>query len=241
MTTPKVAIQARLWGLERVAADYKSVFDEVIQAGYDGVEARYALAEDESLPDYLASQPLELVALHANLGGFDPENPQRIDLERLLGQMNVLGSSYLLVSFGKRPHYTKWFELAAGVSEQCAAQEVTFCYHNHADEFLHTGFFDDLTAHGVALAADLAWVWRAGQDVGAFVDRYADAIKYVHVKDATMTAWRELGQGDMELHPLLERLKALTLPWWTVEQDSTEGEPSESSRISRDFLRQHGV
>lgn len=241
MSRPKIAIQARLWGLERVAADYRSVFDEIVQAGYDGVETRYTLVEDESLSGYLSSRPLKLVALHANLGGFDPENVQRIDLERLLERMNALGSRYLLVSFGKQADYTRWLELAASVSERCAAQGVTFCYHNHADEFSTDDFFDDLTAHGIALAADLAWVWRAGQDIGAFIDRYKDAIKYVHMKDATMTAWRELGRGEIALHPLLERLRALELPWWTVEQDSTEGDPLESSRISRNFLKQHGI
>jgi sugar phosphate isomerase/epimerase len=240
MAAPKIAIQARIWGLERVEKEYPQVFDEAIEAGYDGIECRSALLveQEDGLRKYLSSRELSIIALHANLKSFDTEDRKQI-LEDLLERMNRIGSKYLLVSMGRMPEYTKWFELAAKVSEQCAQAQVQFCYHNHAGEF-EKGyqFFDELTrSYKVALAADLAWVYRAGKNVEEFVERYAEHIKYVHVKDTKGEQWKELGEGEVNLKPILQHVAALNLPWWTVEQDSTDQEPMKSATISREYLK----
>ena len=236
--TPNVAIQVRMWGLDRLTTDYPQIFDEITEAGYDGVESRYALVAEEGLGEYLADHPLRLVALHANLKSFAPRAEQPVDIAWLLEKMNELGSEYLLVSLGEQPEYELWFELAARLSETCKARGVQFCYHNHAGEFAASeAFFDELTSYGISLAADLAWVWRAGENVVDFVERYKDFIKYVHVKDAAADAWKELGEGEVALGNVLPRVAELNLPWWTVEQDTTDRRPLDSARISRAYLK----
>ncbi|TNJ66995.1 sugar phosphate isomerase/epimerase [Paenibacillus hemerocallicola] len=242
MTTPQIAIQARIWGLANLHQTYPDIFTKALQCGYAGVESRWSLLDDmEGLRTYMSTVPLKLVGLHANLKDFDPLADKRIGLQELLDKMNVLGTSYLLVSFGKQKEYGRWFELAGKLAETCAASQVTFCYHNHAGEFEYPSFFDELTGqYGVPLAADLAWVWRAGRDPVEFIDRYAPYIRYVHVKDSTSGgAWKELGQGDIDLPQALRRVSALNLPWWTVEQDDTDKDPTESATISRAYLRNH--
>ena len=235
--TPNVAIQVRMWGLDRLATDYPQIFDEITEAGYDGVESRYTLVAEPHLGKYLADHPLRLIALHANLKSFAPQAEQPVDIAWLLEKMNELGSEYLLVSLGEQPDYGVWFELAARLSQTCKAHGVQFCYHNHAGEFAASeAFFDELTNYGISLAADLAWVWRAGENVVDFVERYKHSIKYVHVKDATADTWKELGEGEVALGDILPRVTELNLPWWTVEQDTTDRRPLDSARISRAYL-----
>jgi sugar phosphate isomerase/epimerase len=242
MTTPKIAIQARIWGLENINQTYPEIFDEAYKCGYAGVESRCSLLDDMTkLQTYLSSTPLKLVGLHSNLKDYDPNSDKCMDVSALLDKMNTIGIEYLLVSFGKQKEYERWFELAARVSETCAKSNVKFCYHNHAGEFEHEPFFDDLTGkYGVNLAADLAWVWKAGKDPVAFIDRFAPYIQYVHVKDTNAAGqWKELGNGDIDLSSMLKRTAELNLPWWTVEQDNTDRDPSESASISRAYLRNH--
>ncbi|MBB6732327.1 sugar phosphate isomerase/epimerase family protein [Cohnella zeiphila] len=237
---PRIAVQARPWGLGRVAADYPAVFDEMIAAGYDGAEGRYTLLEDEKgIAAYLDRRPgFSLIALHAGLSSFEGEAGAE-ELKRLLERMNRTGSRYLLASMGREAGDARWLERAGELSRQCADSGVQFCYHNHAEEF-EGGFrlFDRLTGeYGVKLAADVAWIHLAGADPAEFVDRYADSIAYVHLKDVRDGVWKELGDGEMALGPLLDRVAALRLPWWTVEQDTTERAPAESARKSREYLR----
>lgn len=242
MTSPQIAIQARIWGLDNLNETYPDIFDKASACGYAGVESRLSLLSDvKKLQSYLSSAPLKLVALHANLKQFDPEAENKIDLPLLLDRMNTVGAEYLLVSFGKQKEYGPWFELAGRLAETCAENNITFCYHNHAGEFDYPSFFDELTNdYGVNLAADIAWIWRAGADPAAFIDKYAPYIRYVHVKDATSGGeWKELGSGEVDLQRALHRTAALNLPWWTVEQDDTDKDPSESAIISRAYLRNH--
>ncbi|TDF98116.1 sugar phosphate isomerase/epimerase family protein [Paenibacillus piri] len=239
---PGIAVQARLWGLERTASHYTEVFDEILAAGYTGAEVRYTLLQEQEqgIVNYLQRKPqFSLVALHASLKGFDGAEAEEL-LPGLLERMNRTGTSYLLVSMGYERHPEPWFELAARLSELCDRYGVTLCYHNHAAEFTDgPAFFDRLTgSYNVRLAADLAWVHRAGQNVPAFIDRYAEWIRYVHVKDTIGEQWKELGEGEIVLRPLLERLAALQLPWWTVEQDFTDREPLLSAAMSRKYLKE---
>ncbi|QHT61179.1 sugar phosphate isomerase/epimerase [Paenibacillus lycopersici] len=239
---PKIAIQARLWGLDRVKREYAAVFDEMIEAGYDGAEGRITLLEDEEgIGRCLGVRPsFSLIALHAGLQQF-AEQEGKAGLDSMLEGMARLGSRYLLVSMGAEADRPQWLELAAELSERCASAGIQFAYHNHDGEFADGyGFFDRLAKqYNVKLAADLAWIYRAGHDPSAFVSRYADSIAYVHLKDVAGQQWKELGAGSVPLLPLLPRLDELRLPWWTVEQDDSERPAGDSAAFSRQFLREH--
>lgn len=239
---PKIAVQARLWGLDRVKREYAAVFDEMIEAGYDGAEGRITLLEDEEgIVRCLSIRPsFALIALHASLQQFGTPDGKR-DLEWMMERMARIGSRYLLVSMGAEADRPQWLELAAELSERCALAGIQFAYHNHDGEFTDGyGFFDRITSqYKVKLAPDLAWIYRAGYDPAAFISRYSDSIAYVHLKDVSGAQWKELGAGDVPLLPLLPRLDGLRLPWWTVEQDDSERSSVQSAMMSRRFLRGH--
>lgn len=239
MVTPKIAVQARIWGLNNLAADYPKIFDEVIRSGYDGAESRTSLLDEETgVLRYLSGHPsFTLIALHTGLKSFDTADRKGM-LEHLLERMNRAGCKFLVASMGRMTEYAKWFELAAEITEQCGKRQIQFCYHNHAGEFENGyQFFDGITRYNVALAADIAWVHKAGKNVLEFIDRYSPYIKYVHVKDYQGEKWKELGQGEVDLKPVLQRISDLNLPWWTVEQDDTDQDPTVSATISRNYLR----
>src|SRR5690242_15465771 len=103
MSQPQIAIQARIWGLERLNERFPQIFEEASSCGYAGVESRITLLNEiDALQAYLAAKPLKLVGLHANLKSFDPQADDALDLNAVLEKANVLSIPYILVSFGKQ-------------------------------------------------------------------------------------------------------------------------------------------
>ncbi|MGG3562974.1 sugar phosphate isomerase/epimerase [Neobacillus rhizosphaerae] len=247
MHSPKLAIQTRMWGVERIETDFPLIFNDVLEAGYYGVECRFNLVNDEEkLNTYLQQNPnLKIVALHILAESFHPDRPEE-DLNALLDRMNRFGIQRLIVTLLKKDsleEYLEWMEAISAMAKSCANKKIQLLYHNHDWEFDY-GYqlFDVINKDpNMQLAADFAWIFRANYSFKEFIDRYRETIKYVHVKDTANGQWKELGNGDMDLVSLLDELKKLHLEWWTVEQDETDKVPLESAIISRKFLQNLGM
>lgn len=244
--TPKIAIQTRMWGVERIESEFELIFDEVLRAGYHGVECRYTLVNnEEKLSTYLQSNNLAIIALHILAESFHPDHPEE-DLDTLLDKMNRLGIKKLLVTLLRKDsleEYLNWLKVISHIANKCAEKNIQLCYHNHDWEFDH-GYqlFDEMLKNrNINLAIDMAWVFRANYDCKEVINRFRERITYVHIKDTANSQWKELGNGDMNLPALIDQLKTLHLEWWTVEQDDTDRQPLESAVISREFLRGMGV
>jgi len=52
-----------------------------------------------------------------------------------------------------------------------------------------------------------------------------------------MREFRELGRGCVDIKAALDTALAAAPRWIITEQDSTKGDPAESARISRDYLK----
>lgn len=127
-----------------------------------------------------------------------------------------------------------------------AREGIRFHYHNHAFEFLPidgdlTGMdllIEGLDSSVVDLCVDVAWVHRGGQDPATFLRYHQDKIGYLHLKDTHADQWRELGRGDLDFDAIIPVIAEMPhVHWAVVEQDKTDGDPIESSRISREFLQ----
>ena len=117
---------------------------------------------------------------------------------------------------------------------------ITFGWHNHDFELapLPDGSvpLDHILASGIAWEADLAWVVRGGADPLAWIDRHAERLRAVHVKDiapqgekADEDGWADPGTGTMDWRALTDRLNRLGLAHWVMEHDN----PSDDARFAR--------
>jgi len=104
------------------------------------------------------------------------------------------------------------------------------------------------------LIADTAHLHLAGDDVLQTLERYGDRVIAVHLKDWTSRFGRspfrfargfnELGQGDLKelLQSVVAYLQRADYRGWIiVEQDTPNGSPIDSARISREWLSQRGL
>ena len=118
---------------------------------------------------------------------------------------------------------------------------LTFGWHNHAFEFAPLGGTDKpldllLGENDLALELDVAWVVKGGEDPMVWIDRHADRITAVHVKDiarageaADEDGWADPGHGTMDWPALAARLSTLGLDHWVMEHDK----PNDDTRFAR--------
>lgn len=241
----KVAIQTQLWGNANLETDFASIYDDVIRAGYDGVESRFTiLKQKEKLQRYLSEKPLTIFAVHTNSkllvedGKINPEHAE------LLDDMNGFGIRSLLFSPQKYETMEEervFLKAMDQVGERCADIGIGLYFHNHAWEFEKYGYdlFDAvLDFKHIGIALDTGWLYRAGYPLEATIERYRERIGYVHLKDTTKTQWMELGTGDADAVKTIQLLDTLGLDVWTIEQDNSKLPPLESATISLNYFKQ---
>ena len=128
-------------------------------------------------------------------------------------------------------------------------------YHNHAFDFEPTpeGTLLDVllkTADPklVSLELDIMWARVAGLDPAAVIKQYGHRIALVHLKNVApdvekrynesvpKTAFREVGNGVIDIPSVLRAGAAAGVKHYFVEQDQTPGDPLDSLRQSYDYL-----
>jgi sugar phosphate isomerase/epimerase len=142
---------------------------------------------------------------------------------------------------------------AAG--ELCRKAGLSLCYHNHAFEYQSTpdGRLLDVlmkTADPklVSLELDVMWAHVGGVDPVSILKQYGDRIPLVHLKNVAPgvetryneeipdTAFRDLGNGAVDIPAVLRAAKQAGVKHYFVEQDQTPGDPLQSLRQSFQYL-----
>lgn len=147
----------------------------------------------------------------------------------------------------ERGDLDRYKELAAIFNqhgEECKQAGVQFCYHNHSFEFEPMG---DSTPFEVLMAEtdpelvdfelDIFWVKASGNDPVAFMKKYANRIKLLHLKDLkpgippsfkTMEmgmrhpdAFMEVGEGSIDFTAVLTTAAEIDVTNCYVEQDQS--------------------
>jgi sugar phosphate isomerase/epimerase len=142
---------------------------------------------------------------------------------------------------------------AAG--ELCRKAGLILCYHNHAFEYQPTpdGRLLDVlmkTADPklVSLELDVMWAHVGGADPVSILQQYGSRIPLVHLKNVAPSvqtryneeipdnAFRELGNGVVDIPAVLRAAKQAGVKHYFVEQDQTPGDPLQSLRQSFQYL-----
>lgn len=128
-------------------------------------------------------------------------------------------------------------------------------YHNHAFDFEPTpeGTLLDIllkTADPklVSLELDIMWAQVAGLDPAAVIKHYGKRVAMIHLKNVApgtekrynetvpKTAFREVGNGVIDIPSVLRAATAAGVKHYFVEQDQTPGDPLDSLRQSYAYL-----
>lgn len=131
---------------------------------------------------------------------------------------------------------------------------LLFMYHNHAFEFarqadgrtLMDQLLEALPADLMGVTADTYWLQYAGVDVNDWLQKHADRLHCVHLKDMTPHLFEcrmaAVGRGNLNFPAILDTLKNNGVTEYAlVEQDDCYGEsPFECMKQSFDYLTAQG-
>ncbi len=256
-------------GLEQAVKDLQSL-------GFHGFEAFAFVVDDygfdrmAEFKDLLAAHDLNLVALYG--GGnlhdaslHDELVERNVRLARFLA---ANGANRLVLGPGRRPaggpsrdQLLNQVQCANEIGRRSLEYGVLVCVHPHINTAIEKLdeidlVMDRVDPRYVAMAADTAHLRKGNPEAPtAEIDvfrRYADRIKYVHLKDwdprvapvatgdggtAIIRDFVELGRGIVDLKGSIGILRESGYDGWlTIELDYTTRTPYESVAMSKDYL-----
>ena len=208
--------------------------------------------------------------------GSDMSNPD--DMKKMIEDAKYLDCDMFRI--GAMPMDAR-FSLQAAVDfakqaddYACQLKEhgIDLYYHNHHFEFArHDGkFLMDIIKENtkyLGFELDIHWIYRGGMDPVTFINRYADRIRLLHLKDYRIghmampeedintpegmkkayaaindiVQFAEVGEGTLNIPACIEAGLAGGSEYFLVEQDMTYGrDPFECLKISHDNLVRMG-
>jgi len=235
------------------ANDFTGVLRKVAALGYEGVEfAGYGGLKPDELAELLHELNLVAVGSHVSIEQLIHKLDEEIE-------MNVaIGSKYVICPYLEEQRRNSEQAVAETLavfkeaSERFAEKGIQFCYHNHDFEFtekignslLFDKIYKDTTTEQLAIELDVCWVKYAGYDPVAYIQQYAGRIPLIHLKDLRITEdgkplTVELGNGEVNLHAVIDAAGAANVNWMIVEQDVCQNPPLESVSTSIKWLQEH--
>lgn len=245
----------------QTASDMAQSLARIREIGYPAVQLSAVGAMAGETPELSAEGArrmlddygLKCVATHRNWEALSQDTSREIDFHQTLGcDFTAIGS--LPPSFAARgaAGYTEFMRESLPVVAQLKAAGIRFGYHNHAFEFERIGLgadgtartlFDILVDEGsldLCLELDLYWISHAGLDPARLVERAANRVPVIHVKDKEIASGEPVmapvGEGNLDWPRLLTYCAKAGVEWYAVEQDTCRRDPFDCLQSSFRFL-----
>lgn len=231
--------------VDRLARAYKERPDTYLQTN--------SYRSPEGIVELGIRHGLRLTSMYCSGRFIDPEiNDAEIDAilnaARFLKDAGcehlVLGGGMNLEETYNKRDYALFFETIHKIGSGCLKEGIVACYHPHSGTMIETAeqlriFCMETDPAVVALAPDVAHLVRGGADPVETIYKYADRIKYLHLKDIKDNEFLELGEGNIDLAAIVRALTETGYSGWAVvELDDAIGSPLDSAIKSRRYLEQ---
>ncbi len=257
----KVAIQPLTWGNR----PFSEICGEAAACGYEGIEAPVSRFLDNlnELKETLAAHKLECASSYCGTNLLDASKRSEeirsiIKVAKALKELNC--SQVILAAPGRqvpreRLHPVETMkEYSSQVNALCKAIQdetgVIAVFHNHIGTLVEKPeeidwlmeFTDPNLLYG---GFDTAHLSAGGGDPIEFFHKYANRIRYTHLKDRRYGTGRygdftEMGTGFIHFPTLIQILAGADYNGWlAVELDQTNTTPMGSAAVSREYLRAH--
>ena len=213
---------------------------------------------DKIWPD-LKQTALKPVSLHMDTALFTRNQDK---LPPALDEAKEKGFEYVVCPYiapqdrGGADVMKKLGETLNTAGERCQKAGLHLCYHNHAFEFQPEGsgtLLDVLMQTAdpklVSLEMDIMWVTVGGADPVSLLKKYGHRVTLMHLKNVApgvekryneivpKTAFREVGNGVVDVPAVLKAAADAGVKHYFVEQDQTPGDPVASLRMSFEYLK----
>jgi len=261
---------------DQLGKDFNGTLKQVAAIGYKEVELA-ATYQKSAAGLRAAFRDAGLTCRSAHMFDFQKTPAQFMDFAKELGVKYVVTSfnppqSAMASLSGATPDFEAFVKVLEGMTlddykrsaETCnqlgaeaRKRGLQYAYHTHNLEFRK---FGDVTAYDTLLSStdpklvkmemDCGWVAVAGYDPVAYLDKFPDRYRLLHIKafksgaptvslqGAQRPEPTELGRGGMDYKPIFAAAKKAGVEQYYVEQEPpfTEMPAMEAIRIDYDFL-----
>jgi len=141
---------------------------------------------------------------------------------------------------------SNFIEKANEFNRYAVKNGFTVGYHNHSFEFTKLGgerIIDRLINEldeNINFILDTYWIQHGGGDVCVWIEKLADRIEVLHLKDMEMEEKQQLfcevGNGNMNFDGIMKVADKAGIKTYVVEQDICKGDPFDSIKMSYDFI-----
>lgn len=235
---------------EELKQDFKGALREIAKIGFDGVEfaINYGEMEPQELAAFLKELKLECAGAMFAKDVLCDNNAAAWEMAKTLNSPAVTFS----YTDNLPAAWANLLEMCIKAGKNAAGHGITFSYHNHWQEFtrLDDGEYvmervlKETAPEQVFIEPDVCWLTRAGLDPAAYINRYANRIKQVHLKDLRVPEEREtmcaLGKGCVDLAGCIAAAKNTPCQWLIYEQDHSEDHFADAAE-SLAFLKQFNI
>jgi sugar phosphate isomerase/epimerase len=263
MPVPGVALQ--MFSLrDEARADYLGTLRNVAAAGYNAVEAAFGYGglSAATLRAALDDMGVMIIACHVGIDRLRSNLDEEIEFNLAIGNKNILLAELPLEDRADEAAFHRWAAAISRMGQRCRELGARFSYHSHAFEFRR---FGDRTGLEILLGEtepdlvfwepDVYWLTFAGVDPAAWIARYTERSRLIHLKDMQPRPWpadpidanakdlaahlsTSLGDGTIDETPAIAA--ATSAEWLIVEQDFSDRPMLDSLARSREHLRKRG-
>lgn len=253
----KMGIALQLYTIRQPAAeDLPRSLARVREIGFEYVQwSGMPDLPPQEIRDHLDKAGLKAVAGHYGIEPFEKDFYAALSYWKTIGARDVAPGGMMNDC---RDTLEAWLRGARRLDEVGAklrAAGMRLSYHNHAFE-LETFpedprpkldiLYEETSPENLCAELDTAWIQVGGADPAAYLRKYAGRCPIIHVKDlAEKPDWRgrpiftPLGRGVLDWPDIFAAAREAKVEWLAYEQDTCEGDPFDSVKISYEFLVQN--
>ena len=248
MKLSQVALQLyTLRDYTKTPTDIRHTLKRVRAIGYEAVQASgMGPIDDAELAEILRGEGLTLCATHEG-SDFIRQEPEKVS-----EKLSRLNCKYTAYPFPAGVDWTKPADVESMVADLDQAAAVlgkaghVLAYHNHAVELMP---FQGATALDYIYAKsslqgeiDTYWIQHGGGDPVAWCAKLAGRLPMIHMKDYTVLPsgkpdFAAIGAGNLNFPAIIAAAEKSGCQWFTVEQDTTPGNPFDAVKQSFEYIK----
>ena len=238
----KTAYGLQLFSLRDITdKDLEGALKAVAEMGYKYVEyAGFFGHPAETVKAWQDKYGLACSGTHTGWGELLPENIEAtIAYHKTIGNTNIIVPGADLSTLEKIEAFCAVMNAA---QVRLAEEGISLGYHNHSSEFVvmpwGSTIHSELEKRGIFdFEIDTYWAFNAGLDPVAVLDRLADRVKVIHLKDGFKGgAGKALGEGQAPVLAVREKALSMGLTM-VVESEGLDPTGLEEVKRCIDFLK----
>jgi inosose dehydratase len=248
----------------------REAIDDISAVGYPGIQLRAnSVAEfgtGSAVRELLDQHHLKMIALSSGDLSLDPSSEQDQMAKHVANAkfLHEAGGLYLqIIDVRPKDHaatpadYKRMGQLLTELGKRVADLGVQLGYHNHMGAMGQTPegveqIVETMDPRYAKLELDIAHYFQGGGDPAQAVEKYADRLLFLHLKDVEKVAegrdakqpyrFVELGRGEVNVPAVLDALRKINFRGWGIveldgETDKTRT-PKESAIINKQYVQE---